>query len=137
MKATLSNYRQSPRKVRLVASLVVGKNVSQAIHELEVLSKRAALPIKKLIASAVANAGTAGMEQDNLAIKSLRVDKGVMFKRFLPKARGRATVIRKKASHVVLELGAANTMARSDKKKVVAKKPAHKKEIITAKKNRA
>ncbi|MHB8651592.1 MAG: 50S ribosomal protein L22 [Minisyncoccota bacterium] len=136
MKATLSNYRQSPRKVRLVASLVVGKDVSQALHELAVLSKRAALPIKKLIESAVANASTKGMEQGDLSIRSLRVDKGVMFKRFLPKARGRATVIRKKASHLVLELGATGTAVQS-RKKATVKKPAGKKETTTAKKKRA
>ena len=56
MKAFLKNYRQSPRKVRLVASLVKGKSVAEGIAQLDFLAKRAGLPIKKLLLSAVANA---------------------------------------------------------------------------------
>jgi len=63
MKAFLKNYRQSPRKVRLVANLVKGKNVDKAIIELDFLPKRAGIPIKKLLLSAIANAKTIGIEK--------------------------------------------------------------------------
>ena len=65
MKATLTNYRQSPRKVRLVAHAVKGKSVEQAEVELSYMPKRAADPIKKLIKSAVANAANAAAEAAN------------------------------------------------------------------------
>ena len=106
MKATLSNYRQSPRKVRLVAGLVKGKHVALALRELDVLTKRAALPLKKLIQSAVANARHNGdVSAEDLVIKSMRVDKGVTMKRSMPRARGSASRINKRASNIVLELG--------------------------------
>ncbi|OHA82833.1 MAG: 50S ribosomal protein L22 [Candidatus Yonathbacteria bacterium RIFOXYC1_FULL_52_10] len=105
MKAILSNYRQSPRKVRLVARMVQGKTVPQALNELNALTKRAALPMKKLIESAAANARhNFGATDEDLTIKSMRVDKGMLLKRSLPKARGSSSVIRKKASNVVVEL---------------------------------
>ena len=56
MKAFLKNYRQSPRKVRLVADLIKGKGVTEALLELDFLAKRASAPIKKLLVSAVSNA---------------------------------------------------------------------------------
>lgn len=104
MKATLANYRQSPRKVRLVANLIKGKRVSDADLELTFLVKRAGLPIKKLLASAVANAKNAGTDADNLIVKDVRVDKGIVLKRFMPRAFGRASRINKRTSHVTLTL---------------------------------
>jgi large subunit ribosomal protein L22 len=100
MKAFLKNYRQSPRKVRLVANLVKGKNVGSAIAELDFLAKRAGAPIKKLLMSAVANAKNQGMEAENLFIKELRVDKGIVMKRIMPAAMGTAHRINKRTSHV-------------------------------------
>lgn len=101
MKAALSNYRQSPRKVRLVASLVQGKTVSQALEQLQFLPRRAALPLAKLIKSAAANAG-AGVSE--LVIGEFRVDKGPTLKRSRPRARGSAFRINKRTSHVLLTL---------------------------------
>ncbi len=100
MKAFLKNYRQSPRKVRLVAGLIKGKNVSAAIAELDFLAKRAGLPIKKLLLSAVANAKQMGIEVDNLFIKELRVDKGIVMKRMMPAAMGTGHRINKRTSHL-------------------------------------
>ena len=100
MKAFLKNYRQSPRKVRLVASLIKGKNVAQAIAELDFLAKRAGLPIKKLLLSAVANAKQMGIEAENLFIKELRVDKGIVMKRMMPAAMGTGHRINKRTSHL-------------------------------------
>jgi large subunit ribosomal protein L22 len=100
MKAFLKNYRQSPRKVRLVAGLVKGKSVAAAIAELDFLAKRAGLPIKKLLLSAVANAKQMGVEMDNLYIKELRVDKGIVMKRMMPAAMGSGHRINKRTSHL-------------------------------------
>lgn len=104
MKAFLKNYRQSPRKVRLVAGLVKGKKVSEAIAELDFLAKRAGLPIKKLLLSAVSNAKGLGKEVENLFIKELRVDKGITMKRMMPAAMGTGHRINKRASHLNLLL---------------------------------
>ena len=100
MKAFLKNYRQSPRKVRLVAGLIKGKNVSEAVAELDFLAKRAGFPIKKLLLSAVANAKQMGIEVDNLYIKELRVDKGIVMKRMMPAAMGTGHRINKRTSHL-------------------------------------
>lgn len=105
MKAFLKNYRQAPRKVRLVAGLIKGKNVAQAIAELDFLAKRAGLPIKKLLLSAVANAKQQGKEVENLFIKELRVDKGIVMKRMMPAAMGSGHRINKRTSHLNLLLG--------------------------------
>ncbi len=105
MKAELTNYRQSPRKVRLLADLVRGKKVAEAMMILNFTDKRAAKPIKKLIASAVANAETnTGISANDLLIKEIRVDKGTVLKRYFPRARGRATLLRKRNSHIKVVL---------------------------------
>lgn len=104
MKAFLKNYRQSPRKVRLVAGLIKGKSVAEGIAELDFLAKRAGGPIKKLLLSAVANAKQAGIEMDNLFIKELRVDKGIVMKRMMPAAMGSGHRINKRTSHINLLL---------------------------------
>ncbi|MEK7505110.1 MAG: 50S ribosomal protein L22 [Patescibacteria group bacterium] len=101
MKAALYRYRQSPRKVRLVANLVAGKRVAEALKQLEFLPKRAALPLAKLIKSAVANAvNNLKMSADHLIVKNLTVDKDVVLKRFRPRARGSASRINKRTSQV-------------------------------------
>jgi large subunit ribosomal protein L22 len=102
MKAQLNNYRHAPRKVRLVTDLIKGKSVIEAEALLSHLVKKASLPIKKLINSAVANAGGS---KDGLYVKSITVDKGVVLKRWMPRAMGRAFPIHKHTSKVELELG--------------------------------
>ncbi len=103
--ASLNNYRQSPRKVRLVAALVRGKTVDQALVMLENVTKRATGPLQTLIASAVANAKhNFNIEKDSLVVKELRVDGGVILKRRMPRARGSAYPINKRTSHVSLVL---------------------------------
>ena len=104
MKAFLKNYRQSPRKVRLVANLVKGKSVEEAIPMLDFLAKRAGFPVKKLLLSAVANAKQLGLEKENLMIKELRVDKGIVMKRMMPAAMGSGHRINKRTSNVLLLL---------------------------------
>ena len=103
-QASLSTYNQSPRKVRLVTDLVKGKKVADAVAALSFLPKRAALPIKKLIESAVANAKAKGEETEGLRIKDIRVDSAGMLVRYMPRAMGRAFRIHKKSSHVSIVL---------------------------------
>lgn len=104
MKATLTNYRQSPRKVRIVAHAVKGKSVEQAEVQLSYMPKRAADPIRKLINSAVANATKDGIDTKNLVIKNIEVNQGLVMKRFMPRAMGVAKPIKKKMSHVTVAL---------------------------------
>lgn len=105
MKAFLKNYRQSPRKVRLLADLVRGKKVNDALATLKFVDKRAAGPFAKVIQSAVANAKDQGKNIENLFIKAVAVDKGTVLKRFTPRARGSASRINKRNSHIRVELG--------------------------------
>ncbi len=105
MKASLKNYRQSPRKVRLIADLVRGKKVDKALATLKFVNKRAALPFEKLINSAVANATSQGVPADTLIIEKVAVDKGTVLKRFIPRARGSASRINKRNSHITIALG--------------------------------
>ena len=123
MKAFLKNYRQSPRKVRLVAGLIKGKNVDQAVAELDFLAKRAGLPIKKLLLSAVANAKQMGIEKENLFIKELRVDKGIVMKRMMPAAMGTGHRINKRTSHVAILLAerVEKTKGKGKSKKISKK----------------
>ena len=75
------------------------------MSELNFLAKRAGTPIHKLLSSAVANAKQMGVEADNLFIKELRVDKGIVMKRMMPAAMGSAHRINKRTSHINLLLG--------------------------------
>jgi large subunit ribosomal protein L22 len=104
MKAILKNYRQSPRKVRLLADLVRGKKVNDALRHLSFVDKRASLPFIKVINSAVANAKNSGREADSLKIAKVTVDKGTVSTRFMPRARGSASPINRRTSHIVVEL---------------------------------
>lgn len=104
MKATLKNYRQSPRKVRLLADLVRGKKVVEALRHLSFVSKRASLPFSKVIESAVANAKQSGRSIETLKIAKVTVDKGEVITRFMPRARGSASPINRRSSHITVEL---------------------------------
>jgi large subunit ribosomal protein L22 len=104
MIATLDNYSQSPRKVRLVTELVKGKTATEALKALEFLPKRASAPIAKLIKSALANAKEAGKDTQMLKVKGITVESAGMSKRYMPRAFGRASIIRRKKSRVKLVL---------------------------------
>jgi large subunit ribosomal protein L22 len=105
MKAVLKNYRQSPRKVRLLADLVRGKKLKDALSALQFVDKRASEPFAKVIKSAEANAKNAGVDTNTLVISKVAVDKGTVFRRFTPRARGSASAINKRSSHITVELG--------------------------------
>jgi large subunit ribosomal protein L22 len=100
--AQLKNYRQAPRKVRLIADLVRGKSTTHAIALLTMLPKRGAEPMLKLIKSAIANAKDVSATE--LYIEKIAVNGGIVFKRSMPRARGRAAQILKRTSHVTLSL---------------------------------
>lgn len=102
--AQLNNYRQSPRKVRLVASAIRGKSVKDAKNRLDFITKRATGPLHKLLNSAIANAKNLGVSADNLWIKSITVDGGKILYRRRPAAHGSAHTIHKRTSHINIVL---------------------------------
>jgi len=114
MKATLKNYRQSPRKVRLVTDMVKGKSLAEALTLMRFKVKRAADPIHKLLRSAASNAEKQGENIDALMVKNITVNAGVTMHRSMPRAQGRATPIRKRSSHISITL--APREARSAKR---------------------
>lgn len=113
MKASLKNYGQSPRKTRLVADVVRGRRVKEALGILAVLNKRAAAPIAKLLRSAVANAASAGARAEHLVVDHIAVDKGVVYKRMMPRARGASSPIFRRTSHVEVRLSEKKSGTRT------------------------
>ncbi len=105
VQAKLQNLRLSPRKVRLVADNIRGLKVSIALNRLAFMEKRAALPMLKLLKSAVANAEhNLKWKTDNLKIVAVKVDGGTTLKRSMPRAMGRASKINKRTSHISIML---------------------------------
>jgi large subunit ribosomal protein L22 len=134
MKAILSNYRQSPRKVGLVAGLIRGKTVAQARIALKFANKRASLPIAKLLESAVANAKNIGVSNvESLKIQEIQVNKGRVLKRSLPRARGSASRLNKRSSHVSIILSEKGVVVAADEKTSVEKVGSAKKEVKVVK----
>jgi large subunit ribosomal protein L22 len=118
IKASLNNLRMAPRKVRLVANLIKGMNVPQAKAQLAFLVKKPAPLILKLINSAVANAkNNFEIEENNLVIEKIVVESGATLKRWMPRAMGRATPIRKRTCSIKLVLKEL-TPTKKTKKKV-------------------
>ena len=108
--ARLRYARVSAQKARLVANLVRGKDVEEAIEVLSFTNKKSAPIIRKLVESAVANAEVkssagADIDVDDLFVETITVDAGPSLRRFRPRARGRATKILKKTSHITVVLG--------------------------------
>ncbi len=104
-RATLRYLRIAPRKARLVADLVRGKSVEDALRTLRFTARAASAPLKKLVESAVANAeNNHGLDIDTLLVQEIRVDEGPTLKRYRPRAHGRAFPIHKKTSHVSVVL---------------------------------
>jgi large subunit ribosomal protein L22 len=109
-RAVARYTRISPRKVRLVADLVRGKNVAQALHILALTPKRGSGLLRKTILSAVANArytseGDEDLQHESLLIKEIRIDVAPTLKRIRPRAQGRAYRIFKRMSHIRVTLG--------------------------------
>ena len=110
--AKLNNCPSSPRKMRLVADLVRGKKVENALNILRFSQKEASRKLEKLVLSAIANwqakNADANLEEAGLIVKEIRVDGGMMLKRLRPAPQGRAHRIRKRSNHVTVVLGANN-----------------------------
>ncbi|MDP4607390.1 MAG: 50S ribosomal protein L22 [Flavobacteriaceae bacterium] len=112
--AKLNNCPTSPRKMRLVADLVRGKKVEEALAILKFNTKEASNRVEKLLVSAIANWQAknedANIEDASLFVKEIRVDGGAMLKRLRPAPQGRAHRIRKRSNHVTLVLGDYNNI---------------------------
>lgn len=116
--AQLNNYRQSPRKVRLVANTIKGKPVNEALVAIQFVVKRGASPLKKLLESAIANAKSQNLG-DTLFVKEVTVNSGPILYRQLPMSRGRAFPLKKRTSQIkiVLEQGAGKQSKRANRVK--------------------
>jgi large subunit ribosomal protein L22 len=106
--AKLNNCPSSPRKMRLVADIIRGKEVVQALNILKFTRKHAALPMEKLLRSAISNWQAKNSGEDiatsNVVVKDIRVDAARMVKRISPAPQGRAHRIRKRSNHVTIIL---------------------------------
>ena len=105
-KAILRRARVSPQKARLVANLVRGCDVDEALSKLTFTRKKTAPMLKKLIESAIANAENQDPEIDidDLYVKTVMVDQGPSLRRYRPRAMGRATPVKKQTSHITVVL---------------------------------
>lgn len=106
VKAVLRNTRLSAQKARLVADMVRGKPVGEALGLLTFTPKKAAVVIKKVLESAIANAEhNEGADVDELKVKAIYVDRGPTLKRFTARAKGRADRIMKPTCHITVTVG--------------------------------
>jgi large subunit ribosomal protein L22 len=104
-KAVVKNIRISPQKARLVADMIRGKQVDNALNTLKFTPKKGARIIRKIVESAVANASqNEAIDVDTLFVKKIFIDGGPMLKRIRPRAMGRASRILKRSSHITVVL---------------------------------
>jgi len=122
-KAQLNSLRVGPRKARLLVDLIRGMHVDEALAQLQFSKKDVAVPLKKLLESAIANATQQNIKRDGLVIAEAFVNEGKTLKRWMPRAMGRATPIRKRSAHITLvvsgdvdEVAATKKVAEADKK---------------------
>ena len=124
IKAKAKHVRMSPRKVRLVVDVVRGLQVGKALDQLKFTNKLAVGPIVKLVNSAIASAvNNFELEEGNLFIKEVKVDDGPTVHRWMPRAYGRATPIRKRTSHISLILGEIKDSGKKEAKKQEVEAP--------------
>jgi len=104
-KALARQIRISPQKARLIADLIRGKDVASAINTLRFMPKKGARILRKVLESALANAGqNEAIDVDTLYVKKIFIDGGPMLKRIMPRAQGRANRILKRTSHITVVL---------------------------------
>lgn len=103
-KAEARYIRISPHKVRQVISLIKGEEAKKALNLLELVNKKGAFILKKVLKSALANAKNKGYSEDKLFISKIVANPGPLLKRFRAASFGRATLIRKRTSHILIEL---------------------------------
>lgn len=122
--AKLKNYPTSPRKMRLLADLIRGRKVDLVLAELEHNPKHPAVPLRKLVLSAISNWKQAneGSDEAGLIIKTIFVDEGRTLKRMRPAPQGRGYRVRKRSNHVTLIVDEGVDKHTAKKQKAVAKK---------------
>ncbi len=103
-KAIAKFQRVSPRKTRLVARNVIGLGIEDAMNLLQFTPNKPAGILYKVVKSAVANASSIAVNVEAMFVKEIRVDDGPVWKRFMPRAQGRATRVRKRTSHITVIL---------------------------------
>ena len=103
-RATLKAVRLSPRKARLVARNVVGMDAAKALDVLKFTPQKAAGIIRQVMYSALSNCNNTSIDPDTLMVKEVIVNEGPSWKRFMPRAQGRATSIIKRTSHITVIL---------------------------------
>ncbi|WP_174185921.1 50S ribosomal protein L22 [Nocardia barduliensis] len=113
-RATAKHVRVTPMKARRVVDLVRGKRVEDALALLKFAPQAASEPVAKVVASAAANAeNNLGLNPATLVISTAYVDEGATLKRFQPRAQGRAFRIRKRTSHITIEVESIPTAGGS------------------------
>jgi len=142
VKAKARFIKVAPRKVRLVIDLIRGKQVAEAEQILVHIPKAASIPVLKLLRSAIANAkNNFNLKTETLYIKSILANEGPSLRRYLPRAHGRADIIKKRMSHIEIVLGEKQEPiskqtkpVKQDKKRTPAKERAKKAEEVRTKK---
>ena len=104
-RAVVRYVRMSPRKVRIVANMIRGKGVEEALGILKLLPKKSSKIMEKLLHSAAANSedkSKGKADVDALVVKTVQVDNGPILKRWMPRAMGRANRIQRRTSHITI-----------------------------------
>ena len=118
IKAVNKNVRSGSRKANLILNFIKGKKVDVAIRDLEFTRKKVAEDIKKTVKSAIANAeNNYQYDIDNLYVKEAYIGKSIVLKRFRPRAKGRASAIKKPFSRVTIILEEKKTKLKKESKK--------------------
>lgn len=104
VRASLRNLNMSARKIRVIADGIRNQSLGHAFAFLSTQKKACCGPLKKLLESLAANADARNLDIDTCTIAQIRVDKGPLRKRFMPRAQGRATKIRKQTAHIEVVL---------------------------------
>ena len=120
-KAYIKYLRISPKKLRQVVSIIKGKFAPEALSILKVINKKGAQLLTKVLTSALANAKNKGYKEDKLYISKLLINPGPVLKRWRAASFGRATMIRKKTSHIIVELNSSEKILEGIKAKKVKK----------------
>jgi len=119
--AKLRNYPTSPRKIRLLADLIRGQKVEKVLAELEHSPKHPAVPLRKLVLSAISNwkQKNEGGDESALIVKTIFVDGARTLKRMRPAPQGRGYRVRKRSNHVTVIVDHAPVITKEDVKKVI------------------
>lgn len=111
-RATQRNIRQSARKLRMVCDLIRGKDLDWALNALHFSKRKSSIQVEKTLRSAVSNLLNTDegghLEPEDLCIKTIFVNEGPTARRFRPRAMGRATIIRKRSSHMTVVVADKN-----------------------------